>query len=138
LATEKSNHTPKVLTLPLGNRRMRKARSGFAGNFFGCAGYEIEDPIGYENVEEAMEAVKDQAPDIAVICSSDGEYEDLVPKLGKSFDKLDKRPLLVLAGNPKDKIENYKKAGVDEFIFAGSNILETLKRFQQKLGITKN
>jgi len=137
LATEKSDHTPKVLTLPLGNRRMRKARSGFAGNFFGCAGYEIEDPIGYESVEEAMDAIRTQAPDIAVICSSDNEYDDLVPQFGKAFDKLDKKPLLVLAGHPNDKIERYKKAGIDEFIYTGSNILETLNQFQQKLGIIK-
>ena len=136
LATEKSEYIPKVLTLPLGNRRMRKARSGFASNFFGCAGYDIEDPIGYENVEKAMEAVKKLEPDIAVICSSDNEYSDLVPAFGKAFEKLDRRPLLVLAGNPKEKAEEYEKAGIDEFIYAGSNVLEKLRRFQQKLGIT--
>jgi len=137
LATEESGYTPNVLTLPLGDPRMRKARSGFAGNFFGCVGYDIEDPIGYENVEEAMKAIREQDPDIAVICSSDKEYEELVPAFTQAFDKLADRPLLVLAGYPKDKVESYKKAGIDEFIYAGSNVLESLKRFQQKLGIIK-
>lgn len=138
LATENSDHTPKVLTLPLGDRRMRKARSGFAGNFFGCVGYDIEDPIGYENVDEAMKAVQEESPDIAVICSSDNEYEELVPAFANAFGKLEERPLLVLAGYPKDKVKSYKEAGVDEFIYAGSNVLESLKRFHQKLNIIKN
>lgn len=138
LATENNDHTPRVLTLPLGNRRMRKARSGFASNFFGCIGYDIEDPIGYEDVEETIKAVKELNPDIAIICSSDQEYEELVPAIGRAFKKLDNRPLLVLAGNPKDKSDKYKKAGIDDFIYAGSNVLETLKKFQHKLNIIEN
>lgn len=138
LATERNETTPKVLTLPLGNRKWRKGRSKFTANFFGCAGYKIEDPIGFEDADAAIEAVKNEQPDIAVICSSDKEYKKLVPALCKKLDKLENRPIVVLAGYPKEDIETYKKAGVDEFIYAKCNVLETLKRFQTKLGIIKN
>ncbi|MGD8747529.1 MAG: methylmalonyl-CoA mutase family protein [Balneolaceae bacterium] len=138
LATEHNDYTPKVLMLPLGTRRMRKARSGFASNFFGCVGYDIEEPIGYDNIQEAVNAVQKYAPDIAVICGSDKEYRELVPEICKAVTKLEKRPQLVLAGYPKADVDTYKDAGIDEFIYTGSNVLETLKRFQQKLGIVKN
>lgn len=133
LATEKNEKTPTVLNLPLGNKSWRKGRSTFSANFFGCAGYKIEHPIGFADVDAAIEAVKEQQPDIAVICSSDKEYKKLVPEIGKAFEKLKNRPILVLAGNPEKNIETYKSAGVDEFIYKNCNILETLKRFQQKL-----
>jgi methylmalonyl-CoA mutase len=135
LATEKSKKTPKVLTIPIGTRKMRKARSTFASNFFGCAGYEIKDPIGFKNVKEVIQSIKNDKPDIAVVCSSDEEYKDLVPVVCEEFEKLQNPPLLVLAGYPEEDIETYKKAGIDEFIHAKCNVLETLKNFQLKLGV---
>ncbi|MGM0545355.1 MAG: methylmalonyl-CoA mutase family protein [Bacteroidota bacterium] len=138
LATENHESTPKVLNLPLGNKSWRKGRASFSSNFFGCVGYDIEDPIGFSDVGEAMNAVKDQQPNIAVICSSDKEYKELVPAIADAFSMLDNPPILVLAGYPKEDIETYKKAGVDEFIYSKCNVLETLKRFQHKLGIISN
>lgn len=135
LATEKHDHTPKVLTLPLGNKKWRKGRSTFTANFFGCAGYNIQDPIGFEDTDAAVQAAKDQQPDIAVICSSDKEYKVIVPDICEQLNNLDHRPIIVLAGYPKDDVEQYKEAGVEEFIYSGCNVLETLKRFQKKLNV---
>lgn len=135
LATEHHDTTPKVLTLPMGNRKWRKGRSTFTANFFGCAGYDIKDPIGFEDVDTAVDAVKEQQPDVAVICSSDKEYKELVPAICEQLNSLGNRPIVVLAGYPKKDIKTYKEAGVDEFIYAKCNVLETLRRFQQKLNI---
>lgn len=138
MATENHESTPKVLMLPLGNRKMRKARSTFSSNFFGCAGYDIEEPIGFGDVETAIEAVKEQNPDIAVICSSNKEYQELVPAICNAFERLDNRPILVLAGYPKEDVESYREAGIDEFIYSKCNVLDTLNRFQDKLDIIEN
>ncbi len=138
LATEKHEITPKVLNLPLGNKSWRKGRSTFSANFFGCAGYKIENPIGFPDVDAAVKEVKEQQPDIAVVCSSDKEYKKLVPAIGEKLNNMDNPPILVLAGYPKNDIEAYKKAGVDEFIYKNCNVLETLTRFQQKLKIVEN
>jgi len=134
-ATQKQPETPKVLTLPLGNKKLRKARSSFTANFFGCAGYDIEDPIGFQSVDEAVDAVRNSSPDIAVLCSSDKKYKELVPELCKKLDMLEHKPIVVLAGYPESNIETYKQAGIDEFIHSGSNVLKTLINFQIKLGI---
>jgi len=138
LATENHESTPKVLNLPLGNKKWRKGRATFSANFFGCAGYDIEDPIGFGDVDEAINAIKDERPDVAVICSSDKEYQDLVPAIADAISTLQNPPILVLAGYPEKDIETYKEAGIDEFIHSKCNVLETLQRFQNKLGIILN
>lgn len=138
LATEKHESTPKVLNLPLGNKSWRKGRATFSANFFGCAGYDIEDPIGFGDVDEAVKTITDQQPDIAVICSSDKEYKELVPAITDAVSKLENQPVLVLAGYPNKDIETYKEAGVDEFIYSKCDVLKTLQRFQNKLGIISN
>lgn len=135
MATEKHDATPKVLCLPLGNPGVRKARSAFAANFFGCAGYQIEQPIGFETVDAALKATKAGEPDIVVICSSDKEYAALVPTICEGLDKLQKRPLVVLAGESKKNENAFREAGIDAFIHARCNVLETLKYFQSKLDI---
>ncbi|NGP77564.1 methylmalonyl-CoA mutase small subunit [Balneolaceae bacterium YR4-1] len=137
MATEKQSERPKVLTLPLGNKKMRKARSSFTSNFFACAGYEIKDPIGFESVDEAVEAVREHAPDIAVICSSDEGYIQLVPDLCSKINQLDEQPIMVLAGYPKEELDQYRKDGIEEFIHAKSNVLVTLKDFHSRLGINE-
>ncbi len=138
LATERHHSTPTVLNLPLGNKKWRKGRATFSANLFGCAGYHIEDPIGFGDADEAIHTIKEQQPDIAVICSSDEEYKELVPTIADAVSNLENPPILVLAGYPKKDVEAYKKSGVDEFIYAKCNVLETLKRFQQKLNIIGN
>lgn len=138
LATERHQSTPKVLNLPLGNKKWRKGRASFSANFFGCAGYHIEDPIGFGDADEAINAIKDQQPDIAVICSSDKEYKELVPAIADGVSNLENPPILVLAGYPEEDVETYKECGVDEFIYSKCNVLKTLTRFQVKLGIILN
>lgn len=131
--TEEQEVTPWVLTLPLGNRKMRKARSSFATNFFGCVGYDITDPIGFESVEEAASNIEETQPDIVVLCSSDEEYEQLVPELCEAIDQLEQKPITVLAGYPEEHIEQYKEAGIDAFIHSKCDALQTLKDFHKKL-----
>lgn len=137
-ATKNHATTPKVLNLPIGDPKIRKERSAFSNNFFGCVGYDIKDPIGFENISETVEAINHEQPDVAVLCSSDKEYKKLVPALCKQLDKAAHRPLLVLAGYPEGDIEVHRRAGVDLFIHSECNVLETLKEVQQKLSVIKN
>ena len=124
LATEKAAKRPKVFMLTYGNLAMRLARSQFSGNFFGCAGYEIQDNLGFETVEAGVEAAKAAKADIVVLCSSDDEYAEAAPK---AFELLGNTPL-VIAGAPACA-EELKAKGIKHFVNVRSNVLETLQEF---------
>ena len=47
---------PKVFMLTIGNLAMRLARSQFSSNFFACAGYQIIDNLGFQTVQEGVDA----------------------------------------------------------------------------------
>src|ERR1035437_9438987 len=79
IAVDKAAERPVVFLLPVGNLAMRKARSQFSSNFFGCAGYQILDNQGFDTVEEAVKSAIDSKADIVVICSSDEEYSLFAP-----------------------------------------------------------
>ncbi len=131
LSTEKASHQPVVFMLTIGNLAMRLARSQFATNFFGCAGYKIIDNLGFDTVEAGIDAALEAKADIVVLCSSDDEYATLAPE---AYKYLNGRALFVVAGAPACT-EDLKAIGITEFIHVRSNVLDTLKSFNAKLSI---
>ena len=131
MATEKSGKTPKVFMLTIGNLAMRLARSQFSSNFFACAGYKIIDNLGFDTVEEGVDAGVKAGADIIVLCSSDDEYATFAPA---AYKALAGRAQFVVAGAPAC-MEELKAQGIDQFIHVKSNVLETLQAFNAKLGI---
>jgi methylmalonyl-CoA mutase len=131
LATEKSGKTPKAFMLTIGNLAMRLARSQFSSNFFACAGYRIIDNLGFNTVEEGVEAAIQAGADVVVLCSSDDEYAELALP---AYRALAGRAEFVVAGAPACTDE-LKAQGVTQFVNVKSNVLETLKAFNAKLGI---
>lgn len=128
--TEESK-TPVAFMLTIGNLAMRQARAQFSCNFLACAGYKVIDNLGFKTVEEGVDAALKANADIIVLCSSDDEYaEYAVP----AFKYLDNRAMFVVAGAPAC-MEDLKAAGIENFIHVKCNVLETLKEYNNKLGI---
>ena len=129
LATEAASNRPKVFMLTIGNLAMRLARAQFSSNFFGCAGYEIIDNLGFETVEKGVDEALAKGADIVVLCSSDDEYAELAPA---AFKYLDGRAEFVVAGAPAC-MDDLKALGINDFIHVRCNVLDTLKAFNEKL-----
>ncbi|MDE6197685.1 MAG: methylmalonyl-CoA mutase small subunit, partial [Muribaculaceae bacterium] len=129
LETEAAARRPKVFMLTIGNLAMRLARAQFSTNFFGCAGYEIIDNLGFNTVEEGVDAALAQGADVIVLCSSDDEYAELAPA---AFKYLDGRAQFVVAGAPACTDE-LKAAGINDFVHVRCNVLETLRDFNNRL-----
>lgn len=129
LATEAAANRPKVFMLTIGNLAMRLARAQFSTNFFGCAGYEIVDNLGFKTVQEGVDAALAANADVVVLCSSDDEYETLAPE---AFKYLDGRAEFVVAGNPACT-EALNAEGIENFVHVRCNVLDTLRQFNAKL-----
>ncbi len=129
LATEAASNRPKAFMLTIGNLAMRLARAQFSSNFFGCAGYEILDNIGFDTVEDGIKAAMEKGADIVILCSSDDEYAQYAPE---AFKLLDGRAEFVVAGAPAC-MDDLKAQGIENFIHVRSNVLETLRGFNARL-----
>lgn len=131
LATEAAPLRPKVFMLTIGNLAMRLARGQFAGNFFGCAGYEIVDNLGFATIEDGVAAARKANADIIVLCSSDDEYATLAPE---AYELSKGKEILVIAGAPACS-DDLKAIGIEHFIHVKTNVLESLKNFNALLNI---
>lgn len=125
---------PKVFLLTYGNLAMRKARAGFSTNFFGVAGYQVEEWSGSKEPLEGAREALDAKADIVVLCSSDDEYPEMAAA-ATMIKKQSPRTRVVVAGNPKEHIELLDRSGVDYYIHVRTNALEALRRFNEILDI---
>ncbi|MDE5801032.1 MAG: methylmalonyl-CoA mutase small subunit [Paramuribaculum sp.] len=129
LETEAASNRPKVFMLTIGNLAMRLARAQFSTNFFGCAGYEIIDNLGFETVEQGVDAALEKGADVVVLCSSDDEYATLAPE---AFKYLNGRAEFVVAGAPAC-MEQLQAEGIKDFVHVRCNVLDTLRDFNSRL-----
>jgi methylmalonyl-CoA mutase len=120
----RTGHTPRFLLLEAGDVKLRKARSAFAANLFGCAGFEIL-------IAESLTG----DPDAVVLCSSDPEYATLAPRVIRELRDAGKGTPVIVAGNPTDSIAQLKQAGVADFVHMRSNAAEVLGAWQERLGV---
>ena len=131
LTTEKAEKVPVAFMLTIGNLAMRQARAQFSCNFLAAAGYQVVDNLGFQTVEEGVDAALAAGADIVVICSSDDEYaEYAVP----AYEYLNGRAMFVVAGAPACT-EDLQKAGIENFIHVRVDQLKTLKEYNAILGI---
>lgn len=131
MQTEKSGKTPTVFMLTIGKLAWRQARAQFSANFLACAGYQIIDNLGFDTVEEGVDAALEAKADIVVLCSSDEEYATYaIP----AFQYLNGRALYIVAGAP-ECMDELKAAGIENFVHVRCDVLETLKGYNAKLGI---
>lgn len=120
---------PRVLLAEIGDVKMRAARSGFAANFFGCAGLAVVTQR-FDKVDEI--AANDA--ELIVLCSSDPEYPALATELLAKLKALGRKTPVIIAGLP-DSSEQLKAAGVADFVHVRSNPIEVLTKWQEQLGI---
>lgn len=129
--TEKSGKVPTAFMLTIGSLAWRQARAQFSSNFLACAGYKIIDNLGFDTVEEGVDAALKAGAEIVVLCSSDDEYATYaVP----AFKYLNNRAMFIVAGAPACTDE-LKAEGIENFVNVKCNVLETLKEYNAKLGI---
>jgi methylmalonyl-CoA mutase len=124
---------PRVLLAEIGDVKMRSARSNFAANFFGCAGFDIRTQR-FDAVGEMVTAASDA--DLLVLCSSDSEYPVLVSELMAKMKMAKRKAPLLVAGHP-DSAEQLRAAGVADFVHVRSNPIEVLGKWQDQLGIKR-
>lgn len=132
IQTEKSGKRPKFFLLKYGDPAWVSARANFAANFFGCAGYELIDQPRFESLEAGIQKAVASRAEITVLCSADDTYSEMAPPVLKA---LKEASTVVVAGYPKDTMDELKSAGINHFIHVKSNLLEELTKYNELLGI---
>lgn len=131
---KKHGHKPKVFLAIMGPLKQYKARADFSRGFFEVGGFEVIYPSkGFSSTNEAVEEALKSKAEIVTICSTDDTYPELVPPIVKGIKEKSLDTIVVLAGYPKDQIEQHKQSGVDEFIYLGADVYQIINSLLKRI-----
>jgi methylmalonyl-CoA mutase len=130
----KNGNAPKVFMVNMGPVKQHKPRADFSTGLFEVGGFDVISPAGFNSTDEAVKSAIESGAKIFVICSTDDTYLELVPPLVKGVKSKLPDASIVLAGYPKDQIDEHKKSGVDEFIYLGCDVYDILSKSLKKIG----
>ena len=133
----------EVFLANMGPIPQHKARADFSTSFLQVGEFNVHLNDGFQDgedgtaIEKCVKAAAAEHYDVAVICSTDATYPEIVPALAPELKKvLPEGATLFLAGAaPKDLEEQYRAAGVDDFISVSANCYEILRMLQKKKGM---
>ncbi len=130
------NDNVKIFLANMGPIPQHKARADFTTGFLQVGAFEVLGNDGFKTVEEAADAARASGADAVVICSTDATYPEIVPALAPKLHEVLPKTRVFLAGAaPKDLLETYKEAGIDEYISVRANCYEILESLQKQKGM---
>lgn len=125
---------PMAFIAQLGTPADYTARTVFSKSYFASAGIEAQETE--VKAGGAGAAFGESGAALAVICSSDSIYTSDAVDCAKSL-KSAGASVVVLAGRPGENEAGLREAGVDRFIHAGDDMLETLRAVAREIGMLK-
>ena len=130
------NDNVRIFLANMGPIPQHKARADFTTGFLQVGAFEVLGNDGFKTVEEAAEAAGASGADAVVICSTDATYPEIVPALAPKLHEVLPNARVFLAGAaPKDLVETYNNAGIDQYISVKANCYEILESLQKKKGM---
>ena len=130
------NDNVRIFLANMGPIPQHKARADFTTGFLQVGAFEVLGNDGFKTVEEAAEAAGASGADAVVICSTDATYPEIVPALAPKLHEVLPNARVFLAGAaPKDLVETYNNAGIDQYISVKANCYEVLESLQKKKGM---
>ncbi len=130
-----STETPsKVFLACVGDLASHGARATWITNFLAAGGIGAIQSAPLTDAAAAASAFKDSGTTIACICGADASYGELGEATAAALKSAGAQRVY-LAGRPKDLETALQAAGVDTFIYAGGDALETLGALHKALGI---
>ena len=127
---------PRVFLAKMGPLAQHKARADFAAGFFAPGGFETLGKQSFANAEDAARAAVEAGAPVAVLCSTDETYPELVPAFAAAVRAARPGMVLVLAGLPADEAVRaaYAAAGIYEFIHLRASAEDVLTKLLTKIG----
>jgi methylmalonyl-CoA mutase len=125
----------KVYLANIGPLKTHKIRADFSRAFFEPAGVRIVYAKGQDTAEAIADGILDSGAGVAILCGTDDDYPEMVPKVCSMVREQSQEPILLLAGHPGDHEQAYKDAGLDDYIFIKSNNHAVLKNCLQRMGV---
>ena len=132
---ERTGARPSVFLCTLGTLAQHNARTAWIRNALATGGIETAGGEAYVDPVEAVAAFRAAGSPVAVICSSDAVYAELGPATAEALHEAG-ASVQILAGRFGDLEDRWCAAGVDQALYMGCDILESLRGLHEALEVS--
>jgi methylmalonyl-CoA mutase len=129
---KKTGARPRVFLANLGTPADFTARATFARSFFETGGIEAIDTEGFSDPTALGPASKTSGAALACLCSSDKVYAAQATAAAKALQAAGVKHIY-LAGRPGEQEASFRAAGVNDFVFAGGDVLAALREIYRRM-----
>ncbi len=129
-----SGGRPLVFLANLGTPADHTTRSTWAKNLFEAGGIAAPGNDGFADPDSLAQAFVASGARLAAICSSDAIYAESAADAAAALRRAG-AARIYLAGRPGALESTLCEAGVDEFVFAGGDVVDILRRAHTTLGL---
>ena len=124
---------PKIFLACLGNAADFNARASFAKSLFEAGGIEAVAPGAIQSHDDMLKAFEASDASLACLCSSDKVYASEAANAATALKEAGAKHIY-LAGKPGTLEAELKSAGIDSYVSAGADALQTLRGAYANLG----
>lgn len=117
---------PSIGLICLGDLKKHKTRADFIAGLLSAGGIHSVRSSEVNNLEAALEFINSQKANQFVICGDGADYNVLGPGFVQRIKKQHQEAVLYLAGLPDGEKEEWKAAGIEDFIHIRSNVYQLL------------
>lgn len=119
---------PRVFLCNLGRLAEFTARATFAKNLFEAGGFETVPSDPLPSTEDVGHAFKASGARLTAICSSDENYAAMAEDAARALKRAHAGRIYLMGRPDEAQRAAYEAAGIDEFVYMGADVLDTLKR----------
>lgn len=131
---KRTGQAPRVFLASLGPLAVHSTRSTWIANFLAAGGIDTINTEGFTETAAVGRGFAESGAGIACLCSSDQVYGELGEAAAGVLKQAGAKAVY-LAGRPREQEADLRAAGVDEFIFAGTDAIAVLTKLQAALGV---
>ncbi len=128
-----AGRAPKIFLAAVGPLAEHSARLMYAQNFFAAGGIGAVTNAG--DAAALARAFPASGCELACICGSDKRYAEEAAATAATLKTVGVSRLY-LAGKPGEREQEFRAAGIDEFIHVGVDVLASLELAHAELGLT--
>ena len=125
---------PKVYLAALGPEAKHRRRVQFMREWLEAGGFEAVYDGETPTAEEASARLEASGGRLVCLCGTDDVYVEQADAFAKAF-KASGAKGVALAGRPGESERAWRAAGIDEFIFAGSDAVATLQNLYARIDL---
>lgn len=123
---QKTGELPKVFIAAISRINPHKIKLVFVTDFMKVGGIEVIYTGVFERYEDAAKAFLESGLKAIVICAPDNLYPKFVPQLARLIKSEKPLTRIFIAGHPDENGDEFRIAGVDEFLHNKSNMVKVL------------